>query len=396
MAIPAAGHMASVMDASDPIRVMIVDDSAVIRGFITRWLLDDQSIQVVGSASNGLMALRQLQKFAPEVLVLDIEMPEMDGLTAIPHLLQSMPNLKIIMASTLTLRNADISMQALAAGAADYVPKPSTREVSASEEFRRELIAKIKTLGAALRKRQRPPQSAAHPYSHLHEPAISRRHDMAPIALKAAYGGPGGTAFTLRPQGAEKPEILAIGSSTGGPQALFQLFGQLKNQISLPILITQHMPPTFTTILAQHLSRISGALCGEAIQGEVIERGRIYIAPGDWHMTLAAEGGHHKIVLNQDPPENYCRPSVDPMLRSLARTFRGRTLVVMLTGMGSDGLRGSSDVVNAGGSVVAQDEASSVVWGMPGAVASGGLCCAVVPLNEIAANVMRIISGDSA
>ena len=185
----------------------------------------------------------------------------------------------------------------------------------------------------------------------------------------------------------------SIGASTGGPQALFKLFGYLKNRVKLPIIITQHMPATFTTILAEHLHRLTNAPCREAKNGEPVTAGQIYIAPGDWHLTVEKEGDGKIIRLNQNPPENFCRPAVDPMLRSLAASYGNQVLALILTGMGHDGLGGGQCVVDAGGTILAQDEASSVVWGMPGAVATGGLCAAVLPIDEIGPALERNFPG---
>ena len=370
--------------ADDPYRVVVVDDSAVIRGLITRCIEADPALTVVGSAANGAIALRQAERLKPDVIVLDIEMPEMDGLTALPQLLKLLPDVKVIMASTLTLRNADISLKALAAGAADYIPKPtSARELQGAEQFQRDLLAKIKALGATRRARR--PGAAAPQRAVEAKPKLYRQsgpmgaHSQVPIVLRAAARTP--------------PKVLAIGASTGGPQALFKLFGYLKNRVKLPIIITQHMPATFTTILAEHLHRLTDAPCHEAKNGEPVEGGKIYIAPGDWHLTVGSESGNRFIRLNQDPPENFCRPAVDPMLRSLARSYGNQVLTVILTGMGYDGLRGGQAVVDAGGTIVAQDEASSVVWGMPGAVATGGLCAAVLPIEEIGPALERYFPG---
>lgn len=364
--------------AEEPYRVMLVDDSAVIRGLMARWMQADPSIQVVASASNGLAALRQLDRCDPEVVVPDIEMPEMDGLTALPKLLEASPDLKVIMASTLTLRNADISLRALSAGAADYIPKPSsTRELTGAAEFQRELVAKVKALGAASRRQpRRKPVRTALPGLALVRPVP--KGPPAPIVLRKPAMVP--------------PKVLAIGSSTGGPQALFQLFGFLKNRIQLPVLITQHMPPTFTTILAEHLRRVSEMPCAEAVDGEPVVGGRVYVAPGDWHMTVEGDGASKTIRLTQSPPENFCRPAVDPMFRSLAKAYGTAVLAVVLTGMGQDGLRGGQVLTAAGGTIIAQDEPTSVVWGMPGAVATGGLCSAVLPLVEIGPALERLLS----
>ncbi len=370
--------------SSNPYKVLVVDDSAVIRGLISRWLEQDPEIKVVSSAGNGLMAIRQLQRTPADVVVLDIEMPEMDGITALPKLLEVDPKLKVVMASTLTRRNAEISLRALEAGASDYVPKPSsTRELQQADVFRRELVEKVKALGAARRLQVNSGASAP-----LRAPSSAA----APVA-PARQGLYGNQAIALRKFPTLPPKVLAIGSSTGGPQALFEVFGALRGKLKLPVFVTQHMPATFTAILSEHIAKILGADCHEAVDGEAVEAGKVYVAPGNWHMTVAERGGRQVIALNQNPPENFCRPSVDPMLRSLVSVYGGRVLTVILTGMGHDGLEGSRAVTEAGGCVIAQDEASSVVWGMPGAVASGGLCSAVLPLKEVGPMVEKIMTG---
>lgn len=382
------------MATDGPYRVMLVDDSAVVRGLVTRWMQEDPEIEVAASVGNGAVAVREVGRTDIEVIVLDVEMPEMDGLTALPKILAAQPDVKVIMASTLTMRNADISLKALQAGAADYIAKPSAmRDPSAVQEFQRDLLARVKTLGAvarrAARRRAGMPEGGSTAKAAPAAAATPKAASGAAAASRSLYSGP----ITLRHAAILPPKVLAIGSSTGGPQALFQVFGQLKNKIRIPILITQHMPPTFTTILAEHLTRIAGTPATEAIDGEPVEGGRIYIAPGNWHMTVQAEGTKKFIRLNQDPPENFCRPAVDPMLRSLARAYGGAVLAVILTGMGADGMKGGQILTEAGGTMIAQDEATSVVWGMPGAVASHGLCSAVLPLDRIASHIEKLTQG---
>lgn len=364
-----------VESRTQPVRVMVVDDSAVIRGLISKSLEADAGIKVVHSASNGQMAVDIAARSNVEVVVLDIEMPVMDGITALPKLLAARPGLQVVMASTLTRRNADISLQALAAGAADYVAKPSSSELVTAESFKRELTSKVKELGQAYRRK--------HPESANAAPTPARR------TAPAVPAGPP-VPIKLRPEATLQPEILAIGSSTGGPQALFKVLGGLGGKSDLPILVTQHMPATFTAILAEHIAQASKIPTAEARDGEPVMRGRIYVAPGDIHMTVAVEDGKKIIRLVKTAPENFCRPAVDPMLRSVAAAYGARCMVLILTGMGSDGQKGASTVVAAGGSVVAQDEATSVVWGMPGAVAKTGLCSAVLPLPEIAPYLRRL------
>lgn len=365
---------------------MIVDDSAVIRGFLARWLEAEADIQVVAIANNGLTALRECERTRPELVILDIEMPEMDGLTALPKLIQLDQAVQIIMASTLTRRNADVSLKALSMGAADYIAKPeSTRVVNEKEEFHRGLLEKIRVLGATRRARNRKLGKVVPPPTL--KPVASAQKIVSPLIKK--------TSIKLRAfdNTHATPEVIAIGSSTGGPQALFRTFEALKGKTSLPILITQHMPGTFTAILAEHLGRIYEKDCREASDGEKVLNNRVYVAPGDWHMTVSREDSDVVIKLNQEPPENYCRPSVDPMLRSLATVYGGNVLAVILTGMGHDGLDGCKMLAESGAVVIGQDEETSVVWGMPGSVATAGLCNRVLPLQEIPGAIEKIING---
>jgi two-component system chemotaxis response regulator CheB len=367
--------------SSGAIRVMVVDDSAVIRGLIVRMLSEDPSFNVVASVGNGQQAVQQLAKIDIRVVILDIEMPVMDGLTALPKLLEIDPDVKVIIASTLSQRNAEISLRALELGAADYIPKPTaTRDISTGGDFKRELLEKVKSLGARSRLRsRRVPVTEGPAPAAPSAPAIPR-----PAAPAAGKG------IQLRAAGLIKPQILAIGSSTGGPQALFAMLKGVPHSINVPIVITQHMPPTFTTILAEHIARASGWPCKEATDGEKLVPGQILVAPGDFHMLIEPKDGGHAVRLTKDPPENFCRPAVDPMLRSISRVFGPKVLAVILTGMGADGLNGGRDIVAGGGTVIAQDEATSVVWGMPGAVATAGICAAVLPLPELAPYVVKM------
>ena len=364
--------------ATEPFRVMLVDDSAVIRGFFRRAMEEEPAIEVVSSVGNGQSAVDSLAKAKPEVIVLDIEMPVMDGLTALPKLLEIDPDVKIVMASTLTLANADISLRALSIGATEYIAKPTTSaELHSTGTFKDELIDKVKALGRA--KRRLPAEDPPVPGVPAKKVAVrSGPVPSGPIALR-------------------KPAILpanfvAIGSSTGGPQALLKVVAGLGADFDVPVLITQHMPATFTGILADHLSKAADRDVKEAADGDLVRSGCIYVAPGDFHMTAENDGTNVVIRLNQDEPENFCRPAVDVMLRSLSELCGNRLLTVILTGMGHDGLLGAREVIDSGGTLIAQDEATSVVWGMPAAVANDGLCSAVVPLDNIAAKI-RELSG---
>lgn len=371
----------STSPAGGPVRVMVVDDSMVIRGLLTRSLETDPGIKVVVSAGNGKAALDAIAKNDVEVVVLDIEMPVMDGMTALPQLIAARPYIQVIMASTLTLKGASISMKALSMGAADYVPKPtSTTEINGAEAFKTDLIAKVKSWGAVARRRRGTAPAAGQ------APAVPASTTPVPRRL---YGS---AEVKLRPAGTGKPDCLVIGSSTGGPQALFKVFQMLGPITHLPVFVTQHMPATFTTILAEHIAQASGTPAAEAKDGEPVVNGRIYVAPGDFHMTVAVESSRKVLRINKNPPENFCRPAVDPMLRSITKVYGNKVLFCMLTGMGQDGLRGAQELIAGGGTVIAQDEATSVVWGMPGAVATAGLCSAVLPLSDIGPYIRKFIS----
>lgn len=576
-----------------PYKVLVVDDSAIVRGLVTRMMTEDDEIEVVGSVTNGEEALSVMENGGVEVVVLDIEMPVMDGLTALPKLLEIDPTVRVIMASTLTKRNADISFQAMTLGAVDYIPKPSSsRELNVGEGFRAELLDKVKAWAEQRRKmleveeenaaareqadaeaaaaaqaeaegatgeeaeapsspdaetdqaaapesgasgsedegqgkaspfraelavehqqlhkpgriqrkrftaelrprpmqqhpRQQPvqmrhapqpqpapdggakgsgapsaasdgpserasaptatpapstPTAAAAPASRpaprdpgglIRDAALAmgkvaktvartapRPKPSAPVAKKAGpkvqaqpvarapkpmrqktartsaapaparrQSNAGG--ITLMPEKRLTVEAIAIGSSTGGPQALFEVLRGL-NGVRQPIFITQHMPATFTTILAEHITRLTGLKCQEGQVGMPVVGGQVYLAPGDYHMTVEGRGRSRHIMLDQNPPENFCRPSVDPMLRSLVESYGGNIITAILTGMGQDGMLGGRSVVNAGGMVIAQDEQSSVVWGMPGAAAHAGICTAVLPVGGIAAYIKKFAGG---
>lgn len=398
MSVAFAGNSAtSPSREAGPLRVMIVDDSVVIRGLISRWIGAEHDMEVAASLRTGLEAVNQIERINPDVAVLDIEMPELDGISALPQLLAKKRDLVIIMASTLTRRNAEISFKALSLGAADYIPKPeSTREASAADIFHHDLIQKIRHLGARLRRKPTvasPPLAPASSAPAARAPAVAR--PAVPAPAPAVHAPPSSLSLSTRPFSTQAPKVLLIGSSTGGPQALMALVTELGPVIDrFPVLITQHMPPTFTTILAEHLARSSRKPAAEAVDGEPVKPGRIYLAPGGKHMRVARNGADVAIALDDGPAVNFCKPAVDPLFTSAIDIWHGNILSVILTGMGSDGMRGGKDIVAAGGSVIAQDEASSVVWGMPGAAANAGICAAILPLNQIGAKVNRLFAGD--
>jgi two-component system, chemotaxis family, protein-glutamate methylesterase/glutaminase len=378
-----ASAVARVPATDHRIRVMIVDDAIVVRRLLARWIDAEPDLAVAASLRTGREAVDQIEKVDPDVVVLDVEMPELDGISALPLLLRKKRNLIVIMASALTRRCAEVSLRALSLGAADYVPKPeATTDASTSAAFQRELIEKIRSLGGRDRARMRQARSIV-------GKALGRS-DGSPAAAE-------NTTFKLRPFARVVPQALLIGSSTGGPQALTTLVQQLPPTLErAPILITQHMPPTFTTVLAEHLARISGRSVREAEHGEAVVAGHVYVAPGGRHMRVARGRNGISIALGDDPPINFCKPAVDPLLDSAAATWGAATLALILTGMGADGTEGADRIVAAGGSVIAQNEATSAVWGMPRAVAQAGLCSAVLPLTEIGTVVNRLFSGVAA
>jgi two-component system chemotaxis response regulator CheB len=374
------------------LKVMVVDDSVVIRGMISRWIASEPDMVVAASLRTGLEAVNQLDRINPDVAVLDIEMPELDGISALPRLLAKKRNLIVIMASTLTRRNAEISFKALSLGASDYIPKPeSTRAAHAADIFHHDLIQKIRTFGAKLRRATQPqatPQLTPAPSQ-----AVERMRDLAPRPAAAPAAPP--LPVARRAFGMQAPRVLLVGSSTGGPQALMSLVTELGPVIDrFPVLITQHMPPTFTTILAEHLGRASRRPAHEAVDGETVKAGQIYLAPGGRHMRVVKHGMDALIALDDGPAVNFCKPAVDPLFVSAIDVWQGAIMSVILTGMGADGMRGGKEIVAAGGSVIAQDEATSVVWGMPGAAANAGICAAILPLNQIAPKLVRLFAGD--
>jgi two-component system chemotaxis response regulator CheB len=369
------------------IRVMIVDDAVVVRGLFARWVEAEPDLEIVASLRTGREAVNQIARADPDVVVLDVDLPELDGIAALPLLLEKKPNLIVIMASTLTRRNAEISLRALSLGATDYIPKPTANhEVAASTTFRRELIEKIRQLGLRC-KRLRPSEARAGPPA----PAKPASYAQPRAAVRDSIQPP----IALRPMPTTPPRVLLIGSSTGGPQALNTIVAQIGSVFDrAPVLITQHMPPTFTAILAEHLARLCKRPVREARDGEEINAGTIYIAPGGKHMKVARRDGIAVIAIDNGPMVNFCKPAVDPLFTSAAEVWGAKVLALVLTGMGSDGLCGAQAITAAGGSVLAQDEATSVVWGMPGQVANAGLCSAVLPLPEIAAKLTRVFAGD--
>ena len=355
------------------IRVMLVDDSAVVRGAIGRMLDGAGDIKVVTTATNGRQALEALKHTVVDVVLLDVEMPEMDGITVLPLILERHPGVRVVMQSSLTQEGAAITMQALSLGATDFIAKPTAKGTTGLAAMEQEVIGKVRAIGRSVVRRAT--ANGSGPKVTAPAPSASR------------------TRSIISGTDATRPQCLAIAASTGGPNALAEVLSHLSKDVTVPIVITQHMPPVFTGLLAQRLARDSGRDCVEAKQGMPLQPGRVHLAPGDFHMLVATHEGAPFLRLTQTDPENHCRPAADPMFRSVASVYGAGALVVVLTGMGEDGRRGCESIRERGGRVIVQDEATSVVWGMPGAVAQAGLADAVLPVTEIAPRIAAICGG---
>ncbi|EGF91401.1 cheB methylesterase family protein [Asticcacaulis biprosthecium C19] len=367
---------------------MIVDDSAVVRGLISRWLEHEPDMVLAGLAIDGAKGVEKVKEIQPDVLILDIEMPNMGGLEALPKLLAAKPGLKVLMASTLTTRGANVTIRALELGAADYIPKPDSTRIGGADGFRTELLTKIRALCG--RTRAWPSQPSETPAAqNLNSPSsMGHSHTSFSPAPSLRPASPGQHApnilrpitpvaapvVPLRPRstGPKRIDCLVVGASTGGPPALRNFLLGLGNDWKIPVLIVQHMPATFTTILAEHLDKALPQKVQEAKDGMLIESRNVYIAPGDFHMTIKNDPIVKQLKLDQGPQVNWCRPAVDPLFKSAADAYGNHALAVVLTGMGHDGRDGAASLQAVNGTVMVQDEASSVVWGMPGAVAEAG------------------------
>jgi two-component system chemotaxis response regulator CheB len=352
-----------------PIRVLVVDDSVVIRRLISEILDADPNIQVVGTAQNGQVALTKLAELKPDAVTLDIEMPIMDGISCLRELRKTYPRLPVVMFSTLTERGASGTLDALAAGASDYVTKPAN--VGSVAESRRNIAEQLVPKLIALTNARRPPIRTAPLPSPI--PPVAARGES--VARRTAPFG-----------------VLAIGSSTGGPDALAVMLSALPRDLAVPVVVVQHMPPLFTRMLAQRLDNNCPLSISEAVDGDVVQRGRVLIAPGGRHLEVRTLGATVVVHLTDAAAENFCRPAVDVLFRSVAKVYRNRVLGVVLTGMGKDGAQGATVIRNAGGEIFAQDEASSVVWGMPGAVVMAGQADRVLPLTQMAPTVSAALA----
>jgi two-component system, chemotaxis family, protein-glutamate methylesterase/glutaminase len=348
------------------IKVLIVDDSTVVRRFLSDAIAAHPGLEVVGTASHGALAVQKVALLTPQVVTMDIEMPEMSGLQALAAIRRTHPALPIIMVSSLTERGAAATLEALSLGATDYVTKPSSLSGTGAvqkEEFLKDLLAKILVLGAP--REARAARVVAAPLVR------------AAVPLRAGPRVPG------------RIDVVAIGVSTGGPNALAALMPAIPADFPVPIVIVQHMPPLFTKLLADRLNTSAPLEVREGAAGDRVVAGMVFIAPGNYHMVIERAAGGHTLALNQDLPENSCRPAVDVMFRSISDCFGAAVLAVIMTGMGQDGLRGCELIRERGGQILAQDEKTSVVWGMPGFVAEAGLADQVLPLDQLAPAIVR-------
>ena len=354
------------------IRVLIVDDAVVVRRLLSDVLTNDPDLEVAGTAANGRIALSKLPQLNPDLVTLDVEMPEMDGLEALAEMRKSYPKLPIIMFSTLTERGASATLDALALGANDYVTKPANvgSVVAATQSIRDELIPKIKAFCSEV--------TGVAKAATAVQPSIAGRRAAIPSVTRPQVARP-----------TQRVDIVAIGVSTGGPNALAKLLPGLPANFPVPVVIVQHMPPIFTKYLAQRLAASAKIPVCEGAPGDLLRSSGVWLAPGGYHMVLSRKIAAVHIQTNQDPLENSCRPAADVLFRSVSELYGPRTLAVVLTGMGQDGLRGCKTIREAGGQIIVQDEASSVVWGMPGSVAMAGLADQVLPLEQLAPEIVR-------
>lgn len=346
-----------------PIRVLIADDSHAYRSLLTEALERAGGIEVAGSVVNGELAVELARVKRFDVVILDIEMPVMDGLTALPRILEASPGLKVIMVSSMTEAGARVTMRALALGAVDFIPKPRASPLCRKvEELAGILVEKVRALGMS-----RPETTKGIP------------PDARPVRRRPGV----------------RPDILVIGASTGGPNAVSELFAGLGPCFPLPILLVQHIPPIFSRLLAERYQRETGRSCREAVEGESVRAGHTYVAPGDFHMKVLARGDRMQLALSREDPENYCRPSLDVLVRSVARAYQDRSLLVVLTGMGEDGLRGAGELHRAGGRIFVQDPATSVVWGMPGAIHRAGLSHGMSSIPGLVTEIRKAMTVDA-
>ena len=349
------------------VRVLVVDDAVAIRATVSDTLSEDPDIEVVGTAPNGRIALAKLERLTPDVVILDVEMPELDGLQTLLEIRRTHPALPVIMFSTYTERGAAATLDALSLGATDYVTKPSvTSTEGGMSAVRAELLRKVKGVAAKVLTPPPGPEGAFPTAAHV----------------------------TSGHRGQGNPWLVAVGASTGGPNALTTILGALPADFPAPVVVVQHMPPLFTRLLARRLDAACALKVREAVDGAAVAPGDVWVARGDWHMEVERRDAGVHIRTHRQPPQHSCRPAVDVLLRSAAESYGRYALAVVLTGMGRDGLRGCEEIRARGGEVFVQDEASSVVWSMPGCIAAAGLAGRVIPVEDIANELVRHVEGD--
>jgi len=396
------------------VRVAVVDDSVVVLGLLSRWLSETNGIEVVGTYRSGLEIINALPGIAPKIILLDLDMPDMDGLTALPLILAKSPESRVIVVSSLSVHGAELTMRSLMKGATDYLPKPSNhREVSTSADFRNALVAKVLAVGgvrAVGRAAPAPPAAPGHPLARPTTPAFilpaSRPAPAAPAApvssfraapptAHPAHHHDRGAASHLRPMERVRPKVIVIGASTGGPQALVSVLGRMKPAIArVPIVIAQHMPPIFGAIFASHLKQHAGLPAVEAQDGKPLQAGTIYLAPGGCHTVVRRKpDGQHVIAMLPSEARGPWRPSIDLLFSSAAEAYGNEALAIALTGMGRDGTEGATHLARRGANILVQDEASSVVWGIPGSIAETGLANALLPPEKLGELAVSLLEG---
>lgn len=393
------------------VRVAVVDDSVVVRGLLSRWLSETPAIEVAGTFRSGREIIEALPALQPRIILLDLDMPDMDGLTALPLILSKSPGTRVIVVSSLSVHGAEMTMRCLMKGATDYLPKPSNhREVSTSADFRQALIAKVLAVGgirAAMRQQQaapaaRPaPAPAPGPTPSLFARTSSTGRVVAPLPTAPATPAtiPAGRAAPVaRPLERTRPKVIVVGASTGGPQALVSLLSHMPRVASrVPIVVAQHMPPIFGAIFASHLKQHVGLPACEAAEGKPLLPGSIYLAPGGCH-TVIRRKPDGQMILTMLPSEarGPWRPSIDLLFTSAADCFGADALAIALTGMGKDGTEGAQDLTRRGANVIVQDEASSVVWGIPGSIADAGFAAAQLPPDKLGDLAQSLVEGNAA
>lgn len=384
--------MESIM--TQKIRVLIIDDSAVIRKILAEGLRTDPLVEVVGAAENGKVGLKMVEQHSPDLVTLDVEMPVMDGVQTMAELHKRYPRLPVIMVSTLTQRGAVTTLEALGCGATDYVTKPTNNATGASGMFewlRSELLPKVRGIG-------RRGQSTGVPRPAVEKPAAVSQVVVNPVSKALVQQQTASPAsrqnlFVVK----NRVDAVVIGISTGGPNALFELLPKLPGNLPVPVFIVQHMPAIFTQQLAEKLNAVSVLSISEGKQREPVLPGHVYIAPGGQHMVVARDiGGQTLLKINEEAPENSCRPSVDVLFRSAGEVYGRNILAIVMTGMGNDGLKGCELIRKLGGYIAAQDEATSVVWGMPGYVVRAGLPDVVLPLDKISQHITKVVGYERA